>query len=103
MSSQDPIGSVPPERPRDPTHFGGEGLYEPLADTDKSADRGDDSSLKVALGEQLDAPMTDALGAARSRKDSMWDFARRKHVPALLAAGGVVWLLGVLIRRATRP
>jgi hypothetical protein len=103
MSSHDPIGSAPPERPRDPTHFGGEGLYEPLADTDKSVDRVADSSLKVPLGEQLEDPMKDALGAARSTKDSLWDFARRKHVPALLAAGVVVWLLGVLIRRSTRP
>jgi hypothetical protein len=102
MSSQDPIGSVPPERPREPTHFGGAGLYEPLADTQKTADRADDPSLKVPLGDQVDGRTKDAL-QERSPKDSIWEFARRKHVPALLAAGGVVWLLGVLIRRATRP
>lgn len=60
----------------------------------------EDSSLKVPLGEQVDEPTQAAL--QQSTRDSIWDFARRKHVPALLAAGGVVWLLGVLIRRSTR-
>jgi hypothetical protein len=99
MSTQDPFGSaVPPERPRDPTHFGGEGLY----------DNENEGSLKVPLDEQLDSATKQSLGgetderSGRSQSDAVWDFARRNHVPAVLAVGGVAVLLGMLIRRSTR-
>jgi hypothetical protein len=31
----------------------------------------------------------------------VWEFAKRNHVPALLAVGGIVWLIGALVRRST--
>jgi len=86
MSAQDPIGSpVPPEPQVNPTHFGGDGLYEPGAGTSDSPDTGAGPSSKVPRGSQ----------------SSFWEFAKRKHVPTVLAIGGVVWLLASLIRRST--
>jgi len=79
MSSQDPLdSSIPPERPKDPTHFGGEGLYATQTDT------------------------SPAPSDERGSTASAWDFARRNHVPALIAVGGIALLLTALIRRATR-
>jgi hypothetical protein len=79
--TQDPIGSaVPPERPKDPTHFGGEGLYE---------------TKESPAGE------TDAQAGEPGAQGSVWEFAKRNHVPALLAVGGIVWLIGALVRRST--
>jgi hypothetical protein len=72
MSAQDPIAAtVPPERPVNPTHFGGDGLYDP--------------SMKTAQGAQ----------------SSFWELAKRSHMPAVLAVGGIVWLLVSLVRRST--
>jgi hypothetical protein len=86
MSAQDPIGStVPPEHPVNPTHFGGDGLYEPAADTSDSPDTGADPSSNTPQGAQ----------------SSFWQFAKRNHVPAVLAVGGLVWLLASLVRRST--
>jgi hypothetical protein len=94
MSTQDPIGSPPPERPKNPTHFGGEGLYEA---------KGDDASLKVPLGEHVDNATKESLeGEQLPKSGSVWEFARRNHVPALLAAGGIVWLIATLVRKSTR-
>jgi hypothetical protein len=91
MSSQDPIGSaVPPERPANPTHFGGDGLYEPEAETSKSVNSAEDASLKTKSQER-----------EQGSESSFWELARRNHVPALLAIGGVVWLLVSLVRRST--
>jgi hypothetical protein len=91
MSTQDPLGStVPPERPVNPTHFGGDGLYEPeSAPADgpeaNAQDSGADSSLEGSQGAQ----------------SALWEFAKRNHVPAVLAVGGFVWLLASLVRRST--
>lgn len=75
MSAQDPIGStVPPEGPTNPTHFGGNGLYEPNAATPNA-------------GEGSQSPV--------------WNLAKRYHVPTLLTVGGIVWLLTALVRRST--
>jgi hypothetical protein len=107
MSAEDPIGSaVPPERPKDPTHFGGEGLYESKAETPETPGSGVDS-LKVPLSEHVEGGTTESLaaeqGAQREQdaQNSMWEFAKRNHVPALLAVGGIVWLIGALVRRST--
>jgi hypothetical protein len=91
MSAQDPMGSsVPPEQPVNPTHFGGEGLYESEAGTSGTAG--------------TSAPDNGADPSVKSPQDSqspLWDFAKRNHVPAVLAVGGVVWLLVSLVRRST--
>jgi hypothetical protein len=76
MSTANPTASnVPPERPANPTHFGGAGLYDP------------DDSLHTAA----------ASGSDEGQQDS-----RRSLMPALLAIGGLAWLLTILIRRATQ-
>jgi hypothetical protein len=98
MSSQDPIGStVPPERPTNPTHFGGDGLYEPKPDTSDIAD----TAFKVPLSEHLDGATMGSLEGEQHAEGSLWDFAKRNHVPALVAIGGIVWLLASLVRRST--
>ena len=85
MSAQDPIGSTaPPEQPVNPTHLGGEGLYESEAGTSKTP-----------------YPADPSLKAPQDSQGSFWDFARRNHVPAVLAVGGFVWLLVALARRST--
>jgi hypothetical protein len=100
MSSQNPLDSnIPPERPKDPTHFGGEGLYGPQADASATAD---DDTLKVPLSEHLGSAEQGLAHGNRRPDDSAWAFAKRNHVPALLAIGGIAWLLAALIRRATR-
>jgi hypothetical protein len=99
MSTQDPMGSaVPPERPKDPTHFGGEGLYESKAET---AEGGQESSLKVPLGEHVQSATRESLAGDQSAQGSVWEFAKRNHVPTLLAVGGIAWLIGALVRRST--
>jgi hypothetical protein len=88
MSAQDPIGSsATAERPKNPTHFGGDGLYESAAESPDRSDGGPGASLR-ALSE-------------RRAADGFWDFAKRNHVPAVLAVGGFVWLLVALVRRST--
>jgi hypothetical protein len=88
------MSSNPPEteRPRNPTHFGGEGLYESPSD--------DASSLRVSLGDRLDSSTRRELLAERS--DAALDFARRNWVPLLIAAGGIGLLIGALARRSFR-
>jgi hypothetical protein len=77
MSSQNPFGStVPPERPTNPTHFGGEGLYESKPDTQES----------LAGGQIAERPF--------------WDFAKRNHLVTLAAVGAVVWMVRLLLRRS---
>ena len=98
MSSQDPIGSaVPPERPKNPTHFGADGLYE-KADAPKT---GESASLRVPLTEHLDSQTKESLEGEQGSQGSKWEAAKRYHVPTLLAVGGIVWLLIALVRRAT--
>jgi hypothetical protein len=46
--------------------------------------------LKVPITEHLDSEKKESLAGEQG---SVWDFARRNHVPALLAVGGIVWLL----------
>ena len=100
MSSQDPLGStVPPERPTNPTHFGGEGLYDSKPDPAAEAN---DASLKVPLGEQMDDAARESLVSEQTDPRSLWDFARRNHLLTLLAVGGLVWLLRRLLGRSTK-
>jgi hypothetical protein len=76
MSTENPLGSnVPPERPVNPSHFGGAGLYD------------SDDPLQTVTTTQ----------PTQDQQDS-----KRSLVPALLAIGGVAWLLTVLVRRATQ-
>lgn len=99
MSSQDPIDSaVPPERPENPTRFGADSLYESTPDAPET---GEDASLKVPLTEHLDSETKQSLEGKQGPQSSIWDFAKRKHVPILLAVGGIVWLLTALVRRST--
>ncbi|HET9448204.1 MAG TPA: hypothetical protein VFO35_18195 [Steroidobacteraceae bacterium] len=88
MSAQDPIGSsATAERPTNPTHFGGDGLYEAQSESSGRPD-GEDASANAPRSQQRSA-------------DAFWEFARRRHVPAVLAVGGLVWLLVALVRRST--
>jgi hypothetical protein len=97
MSAQDPIGStVPPEHPVNPTHFGGDGLYEPAADKPDIPGTGADASSNPDTGAADPSSNT-----PRSAQSSFWEFAKRNHVPAVLAVGGIVWLLASVVRRAT--
>ena len=59
---------------------------------------GEDASLKVPITEHLDSETKESLA---DEQGSVWDFAKRNHVPTLLAVGGIVWLLTALVRRAT--
>ena len=120
MSAQNPSDPALSEvRPRNPTHSGGEGLYEPAAaspdnvSTGADATLGTDASLKAPLSEHVDSQTKRSLegeqgsqssqGSASSQgtQTSPWEFARRNHVPTLLAIGGFVWLLVALVRRTT--
>jgi hypothetical protein len=75
MSSQNPFGStVPPERPTNPTHFGGEGLYE--------------------------SATQEPLAGGQVGERSVWDFAKRNHLVTLAAVGGLVWMIRLLLRRS---
>jgi len=89
------MSSNPPEteRPRNPTHFGGEGLYESQGEDDAS-------SMRVSLGDHLDSATRGELLAERA--DSALDFARRNWLPLLIAVGGIGLLVGALTRRSTR-
>jgi hypothetical protein len=92
MSSQDSSGStVPAERPTNPTHFGGEGLYEPEADKPRG---GEDPSLKVPLSEHLSSTAQESLQSLEAP-------AKRYNLLTWAAVGGVVWLLIALLRRST--
>jgi hypothetical protein len=109
MSSQDPMGSsVSPKQAQTPPHSGGDGLgdglYEPSADTAPTDAResGQDASLKVPLSEHLENATARSIAGEQDAPGSLWSFAKRNHVPALLAIGGIAWLLTSLIRRATR-
>jgi hypothetical protein len=90
------MSANPPEteRPHNPTHFGGDGLYE-------SAGNDDSGSLGVTLGDQLDSATRRALLNERgaSTRD---DYARRNRLPLLLVAGGIAALLVALTRRSMR-
>jgi hypothetical protein len=89
------MSSNPPEteRPRNPTHFGGEGLYEAQSDDDAS-------SMRVSLGDHLDSSTRQELLAERA--DSALAFARRNWVPVLIAAGAIGLLVGAFTRRSFR-
>jgi hypothetical protein len=88
MSSQDPIGSsVPPERPANPTHFGGTGLYE--------------ESLKVPLSDHLSSTAQESQESEQGSQAAPQDAIKRYNVLAWIAVGGIVCLLTALIRRST--
>ena len=76
----------PPDRPDNPTHFGGEGLYE-------STGMEQESSLKVRLGDHLDSVTRGSLQMAQRSSTSTLDFIRSNPIPVLLAVGGLAWLL----------
>ena len=103
MSSQDPFGSTTPERPTNPTHFGGEGLYESQSQTAETSDSSNDSSLKVPLVEHVEPATRDSLMHDRTARGSPFDFVKRNRLHTVLAVGGVAWLLWRLVRRSTGP
>jgi hypothetical protein len=83
------------ERPRNPTHFGGGGLYDaPSADDEASP-------MKARLGDHLDSSSRQELLTYRP-VGAAPDFARRNRLPLLLAAGGIAMLLVALTRRSLR-
>jgi hypothetical protein len=84
----------PPDRPHDPTHFGGEGLYE-------STGMEQESSLKVRLGDHLDSITQESMQMAQRSSNSTMDFIRSNPIPVLLAVGGLVWLLASRRRDST--
>jgi hypothetical protein len=101
MSSQNPFGStVPPERPTNPTHFGGEGLYEPKPDTAETWDEGNGSSVNAAPDEHVNTATQESLAGGQNAEHSLWDFAKRNHLVTLAAVGGIVWMLRLLLRRS---
>jgi hypothetical protein len=106
MSSQDPIGStMPPERPTNPTHFGGAGLYESEADEPHS---GEEASLKVPLSEHLSSTVEKSpeseQDSEQGSQNSLQEPVKRYNVLAWVAVAGIAWLLTALVRRSTeRP
>jgi hypothetical protein len=101
MSSQNPFGStVPPERPTNPTHFGGEGLYESKPDSAEAWDDGNGSSVNASRDEHVNTATEKSLAGGQTGEHSLWDFARRNHLVTLAAVGGIVWMLRLLIRRS---
>ena len=65
-------------RPHNPTHFGGDGLYD---------------QSRVAAGGRS--------SRAERPAASTFDFVKRNPLP-LLAVGGLAWLLITLIRKSTQ-
>ena len=101
MSSQNPFGStVPPERPANPTHFGGEGLYESKPDTAETRDDGNSSSENASPDEHVNSATQESVAGGLIGERSFWDFAKRNHLVALVAVGGIVWMLRLLLRRS---
>jgi hypothetical protein len=84
----------PPDRPHDPTRFGGEGLYE-------STGMEQETSLKVRLGDHLDSVTRESMQMAQRSSTSTLDFVRSNPIPVLLAVGGLVWLLASRRRHPT--
>jgi hypothetical protein len=102
MSSQDPFGSTtPPERPTNPTHFGGERAYESKSQTAETSDSSDDSLLKVPRVEHVDTATRDSFVDDTTGRGSSFEFVKRNHLHTLLAVGGVAWLLWQLVPRST--
>jgi hypothetical protein len=81
------------ERPRNPTHFGGDGLYD--APYTEEA-----NPLKLSLSDHLDASTRSLL--SEHSASSTLSVARRNRLPMLFALGGIVWLLVSLTRRSVR-
>jgi hypothetical protein len=101
MSSQNPFGStVPPERPTNPTHFGGEGLYESKPDTAETLDDGNGSSENALPDEHVNSATQEPVPGGLIGERSFWDFAKRNHLVTLVAVGGIVWMLRLLLRRS---
>jgi hypothetical protein len=101
MSSQNPFGStVPPERPANPTHFGGEGLYESKPDTAETWDDGNGSAENASPDEHVNSAAQESRAGGPIGERSFWDFAKRNHLVTFVAVGGIVWMLRVLLRRS---
>jgi hypothetical protein len=86
------------ERPRNPTQFGGDGLYDSTGAVEHSdAEQG--TSLKVQLGEHLDGATRGSLQAAEGSASSIFEFARRHPISILVAVGGIAAIFAALNRR----
>lgn len=79
-------------RPRNPTHFGGEGLYDASSVEDAGP-------LKVRLGDQMDGATRRSL-LAEGPANSARSFIKRYPVATALALGSIGWLLVSLTRRS---
>jgi hypothetical protein len=80
------------ERPHNPTHFGGEGLYD-------SAEVESDSSLKVSLGDHLD-PSTRRSLASEQRGGFAVSSGGVNRLPLFLALGSAACLVAYVARRS---
>lgn len=80
------------ERPHNPTHFGGEGLYEESSVAEAGP-------LKAPLGDQLDSATRQALESGETTS-SPQSFMQRYRIPTLLVMGAVAGLLVMLARRS---
>jgi hypothetical protein len=83
------------ERPNNPTHSGGDGLYD-------SPGVEQASSLKVELQEQLDSASRQSLETIRRSANSIFDYIRRNPGRVAIGVAGVAALLAAWSRRANR-
>jgi len=84
-----------PERQNNPTHFGGDGLYD-------STGVEEAGSLTVSIGEQLDSASRQSVAALQRSASSILDYVRRNPVRVAIGAAGVAALLAAWSRRASR-
>ena len=83
------------ERPQNPTHFGGEGLYDESAVQEAEP-------LKAPLGEQIDQATRQSIQAVNRTGQTLWNTVRRNPIPVALALGGLAYLFVSMARRSTR-
>jgi hypothetical protein len=112
MSSQDPLSHapssstpLPTERPKSPTHFGGDGLYASAADSPEATEGSATEGSATEGSASFEAPQDEhadstpgSVGAPEGSKSGLLDFVKRHPMPAAVAAAGLVWLVASLSR-----
>jgi hypothetical protein len=84
-----------PEHPHNPTHFGGNGLYD-------SSGVEQVAPLKEELREQLDSASRQSLESLQRSTNSILDYVRRNPMRVAIGVAGVAALLAAWSRRRTR-